>query len=248
MKKTVLLIGVSLSLLFVSCSKDDEVDKLITLESSAKTLFFGDEYQIEATSNTPILYSSEDEYHAHVSEPGLVTARFIGETNIVLSNGNDRKTVSITVKPQINLYPDPNLEFGISRSALITKYGTPDAESETTILYNNYSNAAAAVMYLFDENNKLKNTAVMVKTAYNSNLGTFLVERYLPIDMDNLLFVNALRPEDATLLIGADLYDISYWLVLYVPYSSIRMSSQVKAIQNLSEFDNLIHQLKKLDY
>ncbi|MGM1055440.1 MAG: hypothetical protein ACQEWG_06100 [Bacteroidota bacterium] len=248
MKNTVLLFGIAFSLLIVSCSKDDEVDKLITLESSVKTLYFGDEYQIEATSNTPLLYSSDDEYHASVSELGLVTARFIGETNIVLSNGNDTKKVSITVKAQSNLYPDPNLEFGTSKSALLAKYGTPDVETETVILYDNYSNAAEAVMYLFDDNNNLKSSAVMVKTAYSSNLGTFLVERYLTVDRDNLIFVNALEPENATMLIGADLYNLSYWLVVYVPYSSTTMSSQIEAKSISSEFDNLFHQLKKMDY
>jgi hypothetical protein len=248
MKITVFLIGAALSLIFVSCSKDDEVDKLITLDSSAKTLYFGDEYQIKATSNTPLLYSSEDEYHASVSEPGLVTARFVGETNVVLSNGNDTKKVLITVKAQSNLYPDPNMEFGISKSALITKYGTPDDETETGILYDNFSNAAEAVMYIFDENNKLKSTAVVVKTSYSSNLGTFLVERYLPVDIDNLIFVNALKPEDATMLIGADLYNLSYWLVVYAPYNSTTRSSQIKAKSFSSEFDKLFRQLEKMDF
>ena len=147
MIKTLFLIGAVLSLLLVSCSKDDEVDNLITLASSEKTLYFGDEYQIEATSNTPILYSSENEYHTSISESGLVTARFVGETNIVLSNGNDTQKVLITVKPKINLYPEPNLEFGISKSALIAKYGTPDSETETNIFYLDYSNASPGVMY-----------------------------------------------------------------------------------------------------
>lgn len=241
MKKVVFLLGAVLTL-FSGCSKEE--DKLITLLSSEKTLYYGDEYQIEATSNTPILYSSEDEFHANVSESGLVTAMFVGETHIVLSNGKDTKKVLITVKAKSNLYPEPYLEFGISRSSFITKYGTPDSETEDGLLYEDYSNASPAIMYLFDENNKLESVGVLVKTAYSSNLGTFLGERYLLVDEEDLIFINALKISDATMAVSPTLYNISYWIVIYMPSPSTTKSSLIKRHISIHDFDKLFNLLK----
>ena len=244
MKKPFLTIVTVLLFLFISCEKDDEVDKMITLTSAEITLYPNEEHQIEATSNTTITYFSENNYHASVTELGLVTAEFVGETIIVLSNDNDTKKVQITVKPKNNLYPEPNLEFGISRTALIEKYGVPDAETEAGIAYDNYSNAAPIVMYFFDENNKLEITSVMVKTQFSSSLGTFLSERYLPIDSENFIFINSLELENTTMLIGADLYNLSYWRVLYAPYSSSTKSSEKSANSFEKEINNLFLQFE----
>jgi len=90
-----------------SCDKDDK--DLISLSVSEKTLNFEDEYQIEATSNSVITYTVENEYHAEVSETGLVTARFVGETNILLENAEDNKTFKVIVEPIYNLYPEPDV-------------------------------------------------------------------------------------------------------------------------------------------
>ena len=74
-----------------SCKKED----LITLNSTEKTLNYEDEFQIEAESNSLITYSVENEYHAEVSESGLVKARYVGETNIILQNAEDRKILKL---------------------------------------------------------------------------------------------------------------------------------------------------------
>lgn len=213
-------------MVFNSCTNEE--DELITLQTIEKTLYFGDEYQIEAKSSAPITYTSEDKYHAGVSESGLVTARFVGETNIILTNGKDSKKVKIIVKAESNLYPNPNLEFGISRSSLIAKLGTPTTTTATAIAYADYSIAAPLVMYTFDVNNKLKSSSILVKTLYGSNLGTYLVERYYPVDIANLIFVNAIETSKITMLVGAYLYSTSYWHVYYTPYTSSTASSIIK--------------------
>lgn len=242
MKKMILFALVVFPLVFNSCTKEE--DELITTLTLEKTLYFGDEYQIEATSSKPITYSSEDKYHASVSTSGLVTARFVGETNIVMTNGKDTKKIRILIKAVSNLYPNPNLEFGITKSALIAKLGTPTTVGTSGISYSNFSSAAPIVMYVFDENNKLESSSVLVNTLYSSSLGTYLAERYYPVDVENLIFANAIEYSKITMLVGADLYNTTYWLVLYMPYTSTTASSIMKKKALSIESKKVIHQFE----
>jgi len=226
MKKGLVLLTVVLPLMFAGCSKDDDPD-LISLKVSEKTLYYGDEYQIEATSKAAIAYTVENEYHAKVSETGLVTARFVGETNVILSNGEDTKNFKVIVKPKNNLYPEPDVKFGDSKSSIVAKFGTPDDETsdETSslIAYSDYSNAAPGLIFVFDSSNKLSGYCVVVKSMYSSTLGVFLGERYLLVDTesyDTFGFVNGLNMSTATMAIILQLYNISYWTVTYVPITS----------------------------
>lgn len=236
MKKLLLLLLIA-PFIFISCGSDDDDDS-ISLKETEKALKHGETYQINATSGNKITYASENEYHATVSESGLVTAARIGETQISLSDGKSAKKFKVTVSPESTMYPDPNLEFGISKSDLIKKLGTPSKETADGMSYDNFSTKAPQVAYLFDSNNKLKSVGVIVKTAYSSELGTFLRERYVygtSIEEDyTLVFVNALKLENATMLIGASLYNTSYWMTIYMPYSNTK-----SRVQKANEMDKI---------
>lgn len=226
--KNLFLLLLVLPIVFVSCGSEE--DDAIYLKETNKTLKHGNTYQINTTSSYKISYVSENEYHATVSESGLVTAGRIGETNIVLTDGNDTKKFKVTINPESTMYPDPNLEFGISKADLIKKLGMPNKETSDGMSYDNFSTKAPQVAYLFDSNNKLKSVGVIVKTAYSSELGTYLAERYVygtSIEEDyTLIFVNALKLEKVTMLIGASLYNTSYWMTIYMPYSNTKSKSQ----------------------
>ncbi len=230
MKRFMILAVMAIAaLVFAGCEKgEDAKNNVIQLTSSDQTMYYDDEFQIDATSDTPITYTSENEYHAEVSASGFVTAGRVGETNIVLTNGEDTKKIKITVRPKSNLYPEPDLTFGMSRSAVIAKLGTPDSETDGAIGYGDWSYAADVFMCLFDGADKLTSYAVMVKTSYSSQLGDFLSERYIlgGVDADEYLlaYVNGLDLNSTTMLIGAQVYNISYWMVIYLPYSATSRS------------------------
>lgn len=223
MKKILFALVLAFPFVFTGCSSDEN-DNAIILKSSEVTLIHTEKHQIDATSDSKIMYRSEDEYHAKVSESGLITAGKVGETNILLTSSGDTKKVKVIVKPESTMYPEPNLEFGISKDDLIKKIGTPNKETSNGIGYNNFSTKAPDLVYLFDTNNKLKSVGVIIKTAYTSELSTYLGERYVygtSIEEDyTLLFVNALKLEDVTMMIGASLYNTSYWMAIYMPYSN----------------------------
>jgi hypothetical protein len=204
------------AVMFAGCSKEDDPD-VISLKVSEKTLYFEDEYQIEATSKATINYTVENEYHAEVSETGLVTARFVGETNVLLSNGEDTKNFKVIVKPKSNLYPEPDVTFGDSKSSIVAKFGTPDSETSSGILYADYSNTAPILMFIFDSSNKMTSYGILVKSLYASSLVDIIAERYLFITEsdDMYIFVNGLTPEKVTMIVGMGVYSSSYILVSY---------------------------------
>ena len=212
------------ALAFAGCDKgEDAKSNVIQLTSSDQTMYYDDEFQIDATSDTPITYTSENEYHAEVSASGFVTAGRVGETNIVLTNGEDTKKIKITVRPKSNLYPEPDLTFGMSRSAVKAKLGTPDNETDTGIGYMDWSNAAPTLLCLCDDYDKLEVYAVMVKTSYTSTLTDFLLERYVPAALPDdgdiiAIFVNGLDRETANMAVSLVLYNLSNLMVMYTPF------------------------------
>lgn len=238
MKKFLLLSVITF--LFVCCSKNDET---IVLKQSEVSLYPGDEFQIEATSNLGLTYRSENEYHASVSETGLVTALFVGETNIVVSDGNDSKNFRVTVQPKSTLYPEPCMNWGASRSEVIAYSGTPDTNSADGLTYKEYGNADALI-YMFDESDKLKSVGVLVKSNLSSEMSTYLAERYLPIDISSetytILFVNGISSETITTVIGSRLLNLSYWMIVYLPYSQFVSNMSINASDQLMKEATLL--------
>jgi len=244
MKKLILLTLMVAALW--SCKKDEP--DLIKLSIIEKTLNHDDEYQIEAESRSPITYTIENEYHGKVSETGLVTARFVGQTDITLTNVEDTKSFKLIVAPTINLYPEPDVNYGMTKNEIITKFGTPYGTTSAVIGYDNYSSKAPQLLFLFDENDKLMAYSLYVKIAYVSDLLSFLEERYLLIDVNTkeytTAFINGLTRETATLAIGTELYDLSYYMVIYIFMENLNKSAtintQTSVIDKLKESANVL--------
>ncbi len=212
------LSALACALIFSGCSKDE--DQSILLKTNSPIVLNAKQTAtIEASSSQPITYKSKNEFHATVSNSGLVTGRYVGETEIHLSNGRDSKVIKVEVAPKENLYPTPSLEWGTAKSQIIAKYGTPSNESGNIIGYSNYSTAAPIAVFQF-EDNKLKLSAVLVKMPYASTLADFLLERYIPIDVDSdkytAMFLNGLSLKTATTCISLSAYNYSYMMVMYM--------------------------------
>ncbi len=212
---------------FSSCSKDDQTIQVTN--QSPIVLNYKQTASINAVSTQPISYVSENEFHAKVSNAGVVTAQRVGETKIKLSSGSASKSIQIVVEPKFNLYKTPSIEWGKTRSQIIAQYGKPDNETADAIGYSSYSSSAPVAMFLFDSNDRLQSSAVMVKTAYSSTLGDFLVERYMPIDVNTseytAMFVNGLSMNKITTAINLSVYNMSYLIVLYIDANTAKTKS-----------------------
>ena len=242
MKKSVLLMFAIMAMVLSGCSSDDDENNSIVLDSKEVVIYSGDKYQIEAKSDKSISYQSEDEYHARVSTSGLISANKVGETNILLNNGYDSKTVKVIVKGKINLYPEPYLKWNVSKNELIKLLGKPDKESLDAITYNNYSSTAPSVIYMFNENNTLKGVGVLVRASYSSQLGTFLAERYFAYQSQDytIYFVNNYSPDLVSMGVGAMLYNTSYWIVAYAPFNAKTKSMQFTSEDFVKEINKII--------
>ena len=212
-----------------SCSKDEDQ----TIQVSTKSpmvLNYKQTANIDAVSTQPISYNSENEFHAKVSNTGVITAQHVGETRINLANGSDSKSIQVVVEPKFNLYKTPSVEWGTTKSQIKSQYGKPDSETTDAFGYSNYSSSAPVVMFAFDSNDRLTSSAVMVKTAYASTLGDFLVERYMPIDVNTseytAMFVNGVSKEKITTAINLSVYNLSYLMVMYV---DVRNAAKTKS-------------------
>ncbi len=206
------------AVVFASCSKEEEKSPEITLEKDSVTLTSGDEFLINATSDYDLTYKSEDEYHAKVDEKGLVTATYIGETNIVVSNTETSKKVKITVRPEYTLYEDPTPYLGKTKSQIISKFGEPYQTTEKYIRYKDYSSYASLLVFTI-ENDVVKNITIAVSTLYMSQLTSFLKERYVFIGMENDIYsyVNNVDESKITAAIGLYVYSAEYLTVVYAP-------------------------------
>ena len=94
--KTKIFTSVALvsALLFSSCSKDEDQsihkDQSIQLQNQSPIVLQHEQNAtIYAVSTEPISYNSENEFHAKVSNNGVITAQYVGETKIDLTNGFD---------------------------------------------------------------------------------------------------------------------------------------------------------------
>lgn len=211
---------------FVACSDDDEG---IKLDKTKIELLSDGTYPINAVSDNILTYKSENEYVATVSNTGIISAARIGDAKIVVSDGKNEASLTVKVNPKYNTYPDPFIEFGTSKSDIIAKFGTPKTESDNGVGYDNFSNKAPLIMFLFDNNNKLEATGVMVKTSYSSELGSFLGERYAFAGYlqgsYTIAMANGLDEKSVTMGVGAKVYNLSYWLVTYFPYTPTKSMS-----------------------
>ena len=201
---------------------DPEVEAVITLEETSATLHSGETYQIQAECEFPITYTSENEYYASVSEEGEVTANFVGSTNIVLESESDTKTFEVTVEPVSNLYPEPEVEIGATKEAIIEQFGTPDIDEDETLGYYNYSENGTMLMVMFDEEGLVYAYAVIFDVSFEEELDTFLGERYLYVQEQEgmKIYINGLTLEETSMIIGSQVLEDQFLMAVYEGYTN----------------------------
>lgn len=233
MRKHIILSAiVVLAFLSMSCKKDEKINLL----STEISLYHLDKCSIQATSSLPITYTSSNEFHAKVNTAGLVEGRYVGKTTIKLMTDNDIRYVNVTVKPKYNLYSEPNIQFGESKSSIINKFGEPDNTTSTGVYaYNMVGMFNYILMIIFDDNDKVETYAIAVSSDLTSTLSSFLSERYMFIHYDNskYWYVNGLTPQTTTKYIVNYLMNVNYWVVLYMPFNTEKNNKDIDKISEV---------------
>ncbi|MFA5444557.1 MAG: hypothetical protein WC128_05160 [Bacteroidales bacterium] len=125
---------------------------------------------------------------------------------------------TLPVESLSDLYPDPVLEFGLSRTNVIQRLGAPYIAAKDGIVYANFSRAAPYVMYVF-QNDQLSGTLVMVLSSFTKPLAAYLVEKYLPVvtEGEPYFFINSTAEQEPTILVAVTLGKAKFWNVVYLP-------------------------------
>lgn len=248
MKKLSLVLLAMLAFSFMGCqgwlNTDDptpepepepnpEVEAVITLEETSVVLHSGDTCQIQAECEFPITYSSENEYYATVSEEGLVTANFVGATTINLEAEGDSKTFEVTIEPVSNLYPEPEIEIGMSKDSIIGIFGEPVVEEDGILGFTDYSENVTMLMVMIDEEDLVTDYAVILETSFEEELDTFLGERYLFVQEQEgmKIYINALSLEETSMLIGSQNVEGEFLMAIYTSYSEEEAKAKAESFK-----------------
>ncbi|MBR6438668.1 MAG: hypothetical protein IKS65_05735 [Bacteroidales bacterium] len=252
MKKLSLILLAILTVALIGCKKDDDNNdngggngggsssSTILLQESSKTLHHGDTYEIKAVCENPITYTSENDYVAEVNGNGIVHANYVGITNIILEDTVSSLQFKVTVAAESNLYTLPNINFGETRSTIISRFGNPDYEDEDGLLYERETETIYGYMIVFDDTNKVYTYVVIVKPGYGHELANvFIPERYAFLGEADIYkyYMDALDLDDASTIVSATQEtSTGYWIAAYMDKDYFRkddMNSAMDAMQNL---------------
>lgn len=228
MKRTLFYVTAIVSLiLFAACSKDDSNDLVIT--SSKEVGLTSQETSQIKCSDPKATYASEDEFVATVSETGLITAKRIGETYIDI---NGKKSVKVTIRPVYTQFVEPQFLFGATKEDVYSKVGTNYYSSDDTgISYIPSSGKVKYYSYLLKDG-KVSSVGMIVSTDDLESITNFLLERYVPISLEEedytAVLANALTEDKITMLVAEKIYSVSYIFVVYLPYSSSASRSSIE--------------------
>lgn len=216
MKKIIsLMLFITSIVCFTACSNEEELPNIPT----SRYMKVGESFNLGYASN----WVSSNTFAATVDNEGVVSAVRKGEANIYSTDKD--LSCYISVSPSYTLYNDPISQWGISKNSVISKKGTPNSETSTLLTYNTSSTITPIEMYLF-ENNSLKASAIVVKTSYTDELVEHLSQRFKPaaVDVENysLYFIDGETLSTTETYVLAQLYNTSYWLVMYSQNTSTR--------------------------
>ena len=225
-EKKILLLLIFIGVVLLSACSDKDEPKIHI--PTNMNLSVGSLFSVGVSGN----WISSNEFVASVDKDGVIKAEHVGMCII----SGEGKQCRVIVEPKSNFLNEPIIEWGISKSQLISKCGNDYKESGSAIGYITNSTIAPITMYTFDNNGKLSSSAIVVKTNYSTELVDFLTERYQPIGMDgyDFYFTNGYTPQKTSTVVGMSLYkyDKNYWVVLYMPYSYSSRSSVSTDISN----------------
>ena len=219
--KNKLLVIALLLVMFAGCTKDDP-EPVLSLNSNSITLFSNGSNQLVVNNATTekFTYTSDNSLIASVDDNGLITGERVGETTIKVSGTGFNGECKVAIKPLYNTFVEPITTFGISKSEVKAK--------ETRIIYQESDNLIVYTGNVFEryavyhfENGKLSSSMIVLSTAYTTELGKYIAERYVVVSVSPVLALGTSK----TFAVGTSLESTSYWAVLYFPYDSTKSAS-----------------------
>lgn len=219
---------------FFGCEKEVIPLSLTTTTTSLKS---SQTFNLVLTPDTTgCVYESENSFIASVSSTGVITARRVGETNIIIKNSAKGFTAKckVTVTPQYNLFKEPCLTFGATKSTIKSyEKRTINIENSTSLIYNGENQYLYLSAYSF-ENSLYTINLCFVPNTYASLLGSFVAERYVLVSTDLNDNSFAMISPDQQIIVIVKVFSTLY---SYVGYSASGLTSQkIKSMKSNAEF------------
>ncbi len=176
-----LLIPISF-LLIISLISGCKKEEVLSLNATDITLKPNQTFNLVVSPDSDgCVFRSGNENIAEVFASGLIKARLVGETSIVVTNSDKGyyAKCNVTVTPEYTMYREPYLGFGNLKSD-IKSYETRQIsdENDSTILYTGENPDIDSLMYLIT--NQLYTSCLCAIPSSQSYLLTnYLAERYV---------------------------------------------------------------------
>lgn len=201
------------SMLFVGCEKENNNGNLSANIPARVSVNVGKTYDLGVSGT----WSSSKPFLATVTSSGVVKGNHVGSCELYYSNQGNTSSCQVEVQANINLFPDPITQWGMSKSSVISRVGNDyQTTSDGNIAYETDNTVAPYVGYQFT-NGVLSSTLLVIKKAYKDQAFDHLSERYEYIYEENnqYMFVDANTIGEATTTVLLKSYNNSYWEIFY---------------------------------
>lgn len=222
-------------LFFAACSKDDTPS--LSIKETEISLNSKQEKLISVLPDASgCIFESENKLIANVSADGKVTGVTVGTTYITVTNASQKFTskCKVTVTPLYNLFKEPYMGFGATKSTIkANESRTLAIETSTGISFTGENSNISLVMYAFDSQGKMTSAGIAFPTSKMYTTMDFLSERYIPIGYENGygIFIS----NDKKMSVAITVYNVSYLMIIYTPSGLTRSSTETECKEQMIE-------------
>lgn len=221
--RKVLFVTTLIAMILGGCSKEDVKKPLSIKNNDISINHDGTVQLIVENAEGAIYYSSENELIAEVCPKGVVTGGVKGNTKITVKSGEEIAICNVAVETLINYIPEPNMQFGQSRTviknAVKSEVGVVVADIPTAYSHSRVVNGSEFLYIYMFENEKLEASAFAFETTSKTInvIADFLLERYIPVSSTGTYEYTFISPDQkiAVGLFPSD--DLSTIFVMYMP-------------------------------
>lgn len=190
-------------------------------------------YNIDAESNDPLSYSSDNKRNVTVSDDGVIYGKNVGEANVTISNSENELNIPVIV----NLFEEPTVNFGATTSEIKSLYGEPKRNSgDSVFVYGSgqyWYSPTVWEMDFFFHNNKYYESNLYIQKDLDLLLNKYLEENYFYsqelIDTINgeiinlYIYLDSPNADEAKVIVGKQ-YNAGPYndiLLVYAPFEAV---------------------------
>lgn len=234
MKKLLLMLALIVpALSFTGCSDDDKNE--LNLKVSDITMKVG---TVETIQYAP--WVSENELIASLVDNSTVIGHRAGETTFRY----DKYSFKVTVKPTINIYHDPCLQFGNNADVIrgfMENYGySPETQSNDELIYVT-KQSDLPVGYSYQFNSGLLSMVIVMaprSIATTQQVSDYLKQRFITVKTGND-YIGLVSP-DRKVLVTFSVTNYKGNLMYETIYAPYPEDSKSRSIDYVSEFEQMI--------